>query len=211
MKNKKGSVFISIGVVLLVGALALSAYNIFDAKRAEKAALKAAEEMESYLAEKLAEMNDYTKYEDVEFIPDYVLYPEMEMPVNEIDGYDYIGVLEIPALDLSLPVLSEINNSLLKIAPCRYEGTAYLPGFVIGAHNYMSHFANLKLLSGGEEVVFRDNAGNTFTYEVMFCEQLKPGQTAEMKSDEWDLTLFTCTPGGQYRVTVRCMAKDELR
>ncbi len=210
MKNKKGSAFIIIGIALLVGALGLSVYNLYDSERAEKKALQAAAEMESYLAEKREEISNYTKYEDVEFIPDYVLYPEMEMPVKEIDGYDYVGVLEIPALELSLPVLSEINNRLLKISPCRYEGTAYQSGFVIGAHNYTSHFADLKLLSGGEEVIFRDNAGNTFYYEVSFCEQLKPGQTAEMKSDEWDLTLFTCTPGGQYRVTVRCITKNPV-
>jgi sortase A len=26
----------------------------------------------------------------------------------------------------------------------------------------------------------------------------------EMESDEWDLTLFTCTIGGKSRVTIRC-------
>jgi sortase A len=29
-----------------------------------------------------------------------------------------------------------------------------------------------------------------------------------MESGDWDLTLFTCTTGGQSRITVRCVLKD---
>ncbi len=208
MKNSKGTSFIVTGLVLIVGAAILSSYNLYDAKRAEKAAQVAVSEMNEFLSEKWEEVEDYTKYEAVEFIPDYVLYPEMEMPVQNISGNKYIGVIEIPALNVSLPVMSEMNNSNLKIAPCRYEGTAYLDGFVIGAHNYKSHFSNLKLLQNGDTVIFHDNAGNTFNYMVLFIENLQPAQVEEMKTDEWALTLFTCTPGGQYRVTVRCEKID---
>ena len=38
----------------------------------------------------------------------------------------------------------------------------------------------------------------------MEIETLKPRAIEEMDSGEWDLTLFTCTIGGSYRVTVRC-------
>ena len=31
-------------------------------------------------------------------IPDYVLNPNMSMPVKRIDGQNYIGILEIPAI-----------------------------------------------------------------------------------------------------------------
>ena len=31
--------------------------------------------------------------------PDYILNPEMEMPVKEIDGIDYIGTLKIPSFE----------------------------------------------------------------------------------------------------------------
>ena len=35
-------------------------------------------------------------------------------------------------------------------------------------------------------------------------ERLRPTAVKEMTSGDWDLTLFTCTVGGQSRVTVRC-------
>jgi len=40
-------------------------------------------------------------------------------------------------------------------------------------------------------------------------ETLMPTDIKEMTSGEFDLTLFTCTVGGQYRVTVRCDRVDE--
>ena len=209
MKNSKGVSFIAIGLLLILGAVILTGYNVYDAKRAEKAAQIAVSEMNEYLSEKREEVENYTRYEEVEFIPDYVLYPEMEMPVKDIDGGKYVGVIEIPSLNVSLPVMSEMTNSNLKISPCRYAGTAYLDGFVIGAHNYRSHFADLKLLQNGDRIIFHDNAGNTFNYMVLFTENLEPAQVEEMKTDEWSLTLFTCTPGGQYRVTVRCEKIEE--
>ena len=58
-------------------------------------------------------------------IPDYVLYPNMEMSVETINGIDFIGVLRIPTLELELPVISEWNYPNLKSAPCRYSGSAY--------------------------------------------------------------------------------------
>jgi len=29
-----------------------------------------------------------------------------------------------------------------------------------------------------------------------------------MLADDWDLTLFTCTPGAQNRLAVRCLRSD---
>lgn len=144
-----------------------------------------------------------TSYEDVE-IPDYVLNPNMRMPVKEKNGQAYIGVLEIPALNLTLPVISEWDYDRLKKAPCRYDGSAYLDNLVIAAHNYKTHFGNLKKLNAGDSVIFTDAVGNRFEYEVVLTETLMPRDVKEMKSGEFALSLFTCTVGGSYRVTVRC-------
>ena len=131
------------------------------------------------------------------------------MPTQTIDGIDYIGVLEIPSLNLELPVISQWSYPNLRIAPCRYSGSAYSGGLVIAAHNYDSHFGRLKTLQTDDEVIFTDIDGNTFTYKVAVMEILEPLATEEMKSEEWDLSLFTCTIGGRSRVTVRCVLEDQ--
>ena len=52
---------------------------------------------------------------------------------------------------------------------------------------------------------FTDVDGNMFGYEVIELETLSPFAIEEMTGGNWDLTLFTCTVGGQYRVTIRCV------
>lgn len=146
--------------------------------------------------------------EEIE-IPDYILNPDMEMPVEHIDGQDYIGVLAIPGLELKLPVISEWSYPRLKIAPCRYAGSAYTGDLIISAHNYSSHFGKLNHLHVGDTVSFTDIDGNVFHYKVMEIYTLKPTAIEEMESGDWDLTLFTCTVGGQSRVTVRCDSVKE--
>ena len=113
-------------------------------------------------------------------------------------------MLKIPAFGLELPVLSQWSYPNLRIAPCRYQGSAYTDDLVIAAHNYTSHFGNLKNLQEGDTVILTDMDDNVFTYKVALRETLMPTAVEEMSSGDWDLTLFTCTLGGSYRVTVRC-------
>lgn len=136
--------------------------------------------------------------------PPFVQYPEMEMPTKEIDGQTYIGMVEVPSLELSLPVISEWTYPRLKKAPCRYVGSVYSKDMVICGHNYDRHFGRLKDLAVGDEVRFTDMDGNVFFYSVCGTEQLGKYAVEDMLAGEWDLTLFTCTKGGRMRVTVRC-------
>ena len=196
MKHKgKGLIFT--GLLLIAAALFLTGYNLFDQMRAQRSAAQAAAQLTEQLPQ--------TSQADV---PDYLLSPEMEMPVETIDGVDYVGVLRIPALALELPVISQWSYPLLKIAPCRYSGSAYQNNLVLCAHNYASHFGNLKNLHIGAAVTFTDMDGNLFTYQVAELETLPPQATEEMENGDWDLSLFTCTVGGQSRVTVRCTAEQ---
>ena len=96
----------------------------------------------------------------------------------------------------------------MKVAPCRYEGSAYTDDLILAAHNYPAHFGNLKTLHPGDQVSFTDVDGNQFQYQVVELETLQPTAIQEMEAGEWDLTLFTCTLGGQSRVTVRCERTD---
>ena len=74
----------------------------------------------------------------------------------------------------------------------------------IAAHNYARHFGRLTALRPGDAVTFTDLDGNVFRYAVAETETLQPTDIQEMTAGDWPLTLFTCTKGGQYRVTVRC-------
>lgn len=196
------------GLLLITAALLLTAYNLWN----ERQAGVSAGEVLAQLPEPVQTSASLAEPEEQE-IPDYILNPDMEMPTVDINGNLYIGTLEIPVLDLVLPVMSEWSYPKLKIAPCRYAGTAYQGNFVIAAHNYRTHFGSLGNLSTGDRVNFTDVDGNLFSYDVAEVQILNPAAIEEMVSDDWDLSLFTCTLDGKTRLTVRCdkIETDELK
>lgn len=199
MKLKKGSIFIIIGLLLLVAALLLTCFNLYDQFRGERS-------VENIMDKMILKNREHSLQEGE--IPDYILNPDMEMSVETIDGRDFIGTLEIPSLNLNLPIISQWSYGNLRVAPCRYDGSAYKNNMILAAHNYPSHFGNLKYLKEGEHVIFTDADGNKFTYTAVVRETLMPTAVNEMLSKEeedWDLTLFTCTVGGRSRVVVRCV------
>ena len=211
-KNRIGNILKGAGLILVTAAVLLLVYNLWDGHRAR-------ESEEAILAEylqenkKASESPDASDKEDKQNIPDYLLNPDMDMPeytLKSLGDVACIGILEIPALDLELPVISSWSYSSLRLAPCRYSGSAYKGDLVIAAHNYQSHFGRLRTLPEGSEVFFTDAVGNRFSYYVAVTEALTPWSVDDMTSGEWPLTLFTCTLDSQNRVTVRCEYSEAM-
>lgn len=205
MKQKIGKICMVLGTVLILASLALLAYNKWDADRADKASQEVLGELEQTLTQTIEEKETA---EEVVLQPE--LDPEQEMTETELDGWSYIGYLSIPSVGLNLPVMSQWSYVGLKIAPGRYSGSTYADDMVVCAHNYAKHFSPIKWLAAGAEVYFTDMDGMRWSYEVSAVETLQPTQIEKMttkteESDDWDLTLFTCTTGGNARCAVRCV------
>lgn len=202
--KSKAKIFTWIGKVCLLSALLLHLYNIYDNMNQDQ-------NQKQILEQYIQETNHQ---QDTSFIqiPDYQLNPEMEMPEVSIPGLEEagcIGIIEIPSINIKLPVLSTWSYSLLKKAPCRYSGSIYLDNMVIAAHNSDAHFKKISNLQEGDIVTFTDAVGNVFTYTVAGIELLQPNEVDNMTNGQWPLTLFTCTYGGASRVTVRCEKNTE--
>ena len=206
MKRKiLGTAFVVLGAVLILIALSTVIINLW---REEMSGLNADHAME--------QLWEQMTVDPVPATPDTpALLPEngstsdapefRPMPEIQVDGISYVGYLSIPALNLELPVISESTEQNLEIAPCRFFGTVYQKDFVIGGHRYRRHFRKLSTLGYGERLSFTDAEGNVYIYEVAECEVLEPNQAEYLCSGDWDLSLFTCTPGGMTRVVLRCL------
>lgn len=206
-ENKKGNIFIKIGLALIATAVILTCYNFYDDFRAGRS-------LNDVLGRLLGHIDDNPipeegrlssddEFSEIEY-PDYILNPNMDMPVEVVDGVEYIGVLSIPAIDREYPVISDWDYDKLRISACRYSGTAYLNNMVICGHNYSTHFGPIRDLNYGDFVYFTDMSGNKFTYQVVEIETLKPTALDELLSGDWKLTLLTCTTGATARVVIRC-------
>ena len=220
MRNKS-TVLVLCGLLMIAAAVGLTCYNLYDSRRAGESSGEVLSDLKQYISSDPIPPSgrpgiSYRTPEnevlpsEIEY-PDYVLNPDMNMPVQEINGYGYIGMLSVPTLGLELPVMDTWDYARLRIAPCRYTGSAYLDNMTICAHNYNRHFGQLRNLSLGDPVVFTDMDGNVFHYQVAEVDILQPVAIDEMTKSDWELSLFTCTVGGRTRVTVRCSReKDPL-
>ena len=192
MRKWIGIICVLLGVVCLLSSVGFVAYNRWENENAEDIAQDLLEDIQSIIEEKQPE----------QFLPE-------EMATVKVDGYECIGILSVPVLDLELPVLTDWSYAKLKKAPCHYYGTYYEKDFVIAAHNYKSHFGRLSELQAGDIVVFTDINNIEHYYEVVLLETLPKNATKEMITSGFDLSLYTCTPGGSNRVTVRCNAAQD--
>lgn len=126
----------------------------------------------------------------------------------KIDNNEYIGIINIPTLDLELPVMSDWSYEKMKISPVRYYGSFENNDLVICAHSYKTFFRYIKNLKVGDVLIFTNIDGNVYLYEVEVIEILSPENIKEMIENEFDLTLFTCTSDSKNRVTVRLNRVD---
>lgn len=195
----------------MLTALAVTCFNLWQEEQAGVHAEKALERLFEILPEETVPAKPAAPDLPTLDPEDSLLLPEPTyrvMPQVIIDGVPYIGYLSIPALALELPVIAETSEDNLEIAPCLFYGTVYNKNCVIGGHRYRRHFRNLYTLGYGERLRFTDVEGNVYIYEVAEQEVLEPSESEYLCSGDWDLSLYTCTPGGLTRVVLRCLRVD---
>lgn len=185
-----GTIFVIFGLVLICSALSLLFYNSYQEQKAYK-------ETENVLSALESETQNSTQDDSSD---------EITVDVN---GYDYIGFIEIPKIEIKLPVLSEWDYTRLKIAPCRQFGSINTDDIVIAAHNYKKHFGNLSTLNIGDEIILTDTSKKEHLYSVERVEILNPTDVEKVQNSGYDLVLYTCTYGGKTRVTLFCNKRME--
>ena len=195
----------TLGLLLMAAAFGLVLHNRIEAD-------KAGQNAESVLAELSDAMRERSESDTPaeDHLP-AAAEADKTVPVmatEVIDGNRYIGVLEIPALGISLPVGENWTEELLQLSPCRYSGSYYTDDLVICGHNYERHFSPIKYIEPEELVYFVTVEGTRYSYYVVQRETVQPNEIDKMLGKEdvpWNLTLFTCNNGGESRCAVRCI------
>lgn len=197
MKNKIGKTLIGIGVFLILAAFILVLYNFYREYNAKKKVEKYLPKLEKIIKDHSGGNNNADN--------------EKSSKTMNIDGMNFLGILSVPSKNLELPILADYSYELLDTAPCRYSGSYDSDDLVIGGHNYRSHFSKLKSIKNGEEIFFTSFNGTVYKYSVLRVEILEPTQIEDLinkqNTDDWDLTLFTCTSSGAARCVIRCKSE----
>ncbi len=186
LKITKGKISILLGLVCFGVAAWIIAHNHEEDVAAGESAQVLLEEVETMITN----------------IP--VDEPEGEMKAVDVEGKSFIGIIEIPSIDIKLPIQAEWSQVDAKTAPCRYKGSVYTNDLIVAGHNYQRHFGNLNQLVSGDTIIVTDVDGRQYYYQVTYTETIGTYDVDKMDEGDWDFTVFTCTIGGANRVTVRC-------
>ena len=110
------------------------------------------------------------------------------MSVLSIDGADFVGVIEMPRYESTLPVCA--NWGHLTKYPCRFSGSIYDSTLQIGATSQKGQYDFYREISVGDTVIFTDVEGNQYTYTVTNLQYEKHADQITLDREESVLTLF---------------------
>lgn len=198
-RNKAGKYVMLLGVLCIVAALSLAVYNAWDDHRATVESAEIVDEVRAAIVQR-------TEHE-----PD----TEENNAANEktitVDGDTFLGCLLVPSMGLEIPIRLQFSMEGMESAAVCYAGSMEEDNLVIAGHNYSRIFRPIKQLPEGALVQILDAGGKVTDYEVVSLEILNPDQVDALTadSDDWDLSLFTCTTGGGSRYVVRCARVDQ--
>lgn len=222
-KLKQNWINIILGLILLVG-VGLIAYptfsdwwNSFHQTRAIASYAETVANMDTAEFDRMwKEAEDYNK--KLLTKPNrYVLSEEEKAEYNsilDVTGTGIMGYIDIPKIDITLPVYHGVDEAILQIAIGHIEGTS-LPIGGTGVHAAVSGhrglpaarlFTDIDKLEAGDKFIMQV-LDRTITYEVDQIRIVLPEelQDLEIYPDEDYMTLITCTPYGinSHRLLVR--------
>ena len=190
-----------------------------DADEAAQAFLEERKPEQSY-PELLATLQDYNQRIYAEKQSDLTSLEACEEPAVDLAAYDVgdeiIGVLEIPTMELTMPVYLGASDAHLAAGAAVLGNTSAPIGgantnSVIAGHRGWKgadYFRHIDRLQVGDTVTLT-NLWETLTYTVADIQIIQPHEMDKIKIQQGRdlLTLLTCHPyasGGKQRYVVYC-------
>ena len=179
------------GIVLIALALALVGNNVLHDRAAAERCAEALDGVD-------AQMAPYA-------LTDYAA-PSGKLASAQVGDRSYVGVIEMPALGLRLPVQSSWTEENVAFAPALYVGAPSTRHLIVGGMNYPSQFGRISELADGDAVVFTDMANRAYRYRVATVETVDSGDWGAIEGDvDEGLSLFANTFSGMQTTVVRCL------
>jgi len=133
------------------------------------------------------------------------LYPDPGMPILEIDGVDYVALLEIPSFGVALPIADKWDGKKLFDSPARFYGSAYDHTLVIGGTDDPQQLGFCDKIEHGAIVTVTDMTGAQFVYRVSGINRAKHANAQWLTDADCDLTVFCHDMYTTEYIAVRCV------
>lgn len=228
-KKKMYKILLILSVFSIISLFSIYIYAEYDRNKEEEIS----EDILSFIANEEEDDTTISSYENALVVRiTQEIEPEVEIPKENKEQlqvatatstytapngkkYETIGVVKIPKLNITYPILSQTTDALMKVAPCKFHGTSpnEVGNLCIIAHNYRRKgvfFSDVPDLKNGDIVEIQDLSQRTIQYEVYDVHIVMPdnvSDTSQKTNGRKEVTLITCTDNSEQRVIVRCKEK----
>lgn len=128
------------------------------------------------------------------------------MPKAEVNGEDFIGLLEIPDYHTKFPVGAVWDSVKHSYYPCAYQGSLYENSLIIGGSNSAGEFDFADDIDIGAKLRFSDLYGQVFTYQVTMVNHVD--SESAVTSEGEDFTLFVKSKSSGKYIVIRCRLSE---
>ncbi len=125
-------------------------------------------------------------------------------------GYDVIGIIEIPKINIKYPILSKTTEESMLVSVTKFWGPGIneIGNITIAGHNNFSGtmFGKTKKLEKNDIIKLTDLKNNTIEYKVFDKYSIDPNDVScveSVKEGTREVTLLTCTKGHKERLIVK--------
>lgn len=192
IKNKRYSLIIFLGIFLLLLGISYNIYNHYQQKKQDSVDNEKVEEFFEIKEEK-------DSNEEV----------SVETPTVKEETDNYIGVLEIPKINLKKGIVDKtsasnnVNKNIYTLKETILPDEQINSHIILAGHSgnsYISFFKNLKKLDMKDKINFYYK-GVKYIYEVSNRYEIEKTGTTDLKiTNKSDITLITCISGTNKQV-----------
>lgn len=217
--SKYSKVLTSILIVVIIGIVGTVGYFLYDLYVVKSKNNKAQEIMDEFSKSSIRrEFDDSQDGENgsAENPLDSINSVENQQSAKKtyMEGYEVMGMIEIPKTKIKYPILSEVTKKSLETSVAILYGVGLnSPGnTTIVGHNYRNglFFSDNKKLSKGDMIKITDQTGTTLTYEIYDMYETSPSDASYMQRDTAgakEISLSTCTDDSTARLII--LAKEK--
>lgn len=188
--KKRWNLFQILGVLLILSSLGFLIFTQLQAVSSQKKTTTLCAQIEALLPQRTSGMAGS--------------YSNPEMPILQLQGDDFIGLVEVSAFGLKLPIGSEWDTSKLTAYPCRLYGSVYNSTLILGGSDQAGQFDFFKNTDLGCVVTVTDMTGAEYTYTVFRVDRSKTADADKLMDQGSDLTLYVRDRYSMDYIILRC-------
>jgi len=128
----------------------------------------------------------------------------VSMSALELNGENFIGIIEIPLYETYLPVAMEWDKKSISKYPHKFTGSIYDGSIIIGGSGNKGQFDFMKNITETDSVYFTDVTGMCYSYKVSKIEVVDSVTSEGLSSKDADLVLFAKDTFGSKYTVVSC-------